>query len=171
MMPAEIEVTVSPFGYHIVQCISNAQDSVHIRHILITVTPTRADTLQTRKLAESVRKRLLAGDDFAVLAKEYSDDVQTRDKGGELGAFPMSELSPQYKDILSSMKPGESSEVVPSEFGLQIIKLLERVEGKMPTFDDVKDDLREVIYQRKMSEKYTSWLDKLKKGIYIEKRL
>jgi len=171
MIPAEVTVTVSPFGYHILQCIEKKENAVHARHILIPVVATRSDTAEARKRARSLAERARAGEDFAQLAREYSDDPQTKENGGGLGLFAVEDLSAPYDDVVSSMLPGETSEVVEGEFGFHIIRLLERVEGRPTTFEDVKDDLREIFYQRKLGEKYDAWLSRLKKGIYIEKRL
>lgn len=171
MIQAEITVTVTPFGFHIIQCTDKQEDAVRLRHILIAVLPTKSDTLAAKKLAESIRERALAGEDFAQLAKQHSEDPVSKEKGGDLGFFPSSDLSSPYKDVVSSMAPGEISEIVQAEFGFHIIKVLERSEARLPTFENVKDELREIYYQMKIAEKYDSWLAKLKKGIYIEKRL
>jgi parvulin-like peptidyl-prolyl isomerase len=69
------------------------------------------------------------------------------------------------------LEPGDVSDVVKGEFGYHIIKLQERTEGRGSTFEDVKDELREILYQRELAKAFDKWLDRLKKGIYIEKRL
>ncbi|MFQ5905166.1 MAG: peptidylprolyl isomerase [bacterium] len=171
MIPAEVSVTTSPFGYHIIQCIDKKENTVRARHILIRALATRSDTAEARRLALSLMERARAGEDFVQLAREYSDDPQTKGNGGELGLFAVGDLSAPYDEVVSSMKPGDISEVVEGEFGYHIIKLLERVEGKPTTFENVKEELREIFYQRKLGEKYDAWLNRLKKGIYIEKRL
>lgn len=171
MIVAEIKVTVTPFGFHIIQCTDKRENAVRLRHILIAVVPTRSDTLVAKKLAESIRERVLAGEDFTELAKQYSEDPESSKRGGDMGLFASSDLSSPYKDVVSSMTTGQISEIVQAEFGFHIIKLLERTEARTPTFEDLKDELREVFYQMKIAEKYDRWLAKLKKGIYIEKRL
>lgn len=171
LIQAEITVTVTPFGFHIIQCTDKREDAVRLRHILIAVAPTKSDSLAAKTLAESIRRRALAGEDFAELAGQYSEDPESRERGGDLGYFASSDLSNPYEDVVSSMTTGEIGEVVQAEFGFHIIKLLERTEARMPTFENVKDELREILYQMKMAEKYDLWLGKLKKGTYVEKRL
>ena len=171
MIPAEVTVAPSLFGYHIIQCIEKRDTAIRARHILIPVVATRSDTLEARSLAGSLVEKARAGGDFAELAKEYSDDAQTREEGGELGFFPVDDLFSPFDKVVSSMKPGEVSDVVEGDFGYHVIKLQERVEGRGATFEDVKDDLREILYQRELADAYDRWLERLKKGIYIEKRL
>lgn len=171
MILAEIRVTVTPFGFHIIQVTDKKEDSVRLRHILIAVVPTKSDTLAAKRLAESIKDRATAGEDFAELAKQHSDDPESGERGGDLGFFAASDLSSPYEDVVSSLTAGEIGEIVPTEFGFHIIKLLERTEARMPTFENVKDELREILYQMKMAEKYDIWLGNLKKGSYIEKRL
>jgi peptidyl-prolyl cis-trans isomerase SurA len=171
MIPAEVRVTPSLFGYHVIQCIEKHGNTMRARHILVPVLATKADTLQAESLARSLAERARAGEDFTQLAKEYSDDTQTSEEGGELGFFPVEDLFPPFDEVVSSLEAGEVSDVVQGEFGYHVIKLEERIEGKESTFEEVKDELREILYQRQLAEAYDRWLDRLKKGIYIEKRL
>jgi peptidyl-prolyl cis-trans isomerase SurA len=171
LIPAEVTVTASPFGYHIVQCVERKENGVHARHILIPVLPSKSDTLKAERLANSLAARARAGEDFSELARQYSDDPQSREDGGELGVFATDELTAPFDAVVSSLKPGEVSDAVAGEFGFHVIKLEERTEGRSSSFEDVKDELRELIYQREMAEKYDKWISKLKKGIYTEKRL
>jgi peptidyl-prolyl cis-trans isomerase SurA len=171
MIPAEVTVAPSLFGYHVIQCIEKSEDTMRARHILIPVLATGADTLEAQRLAGSLVDRARAGEQFAELAREYSDDLQTKEEGGELGFFPVEDLFPPFDRVVSSLEPGQVSEVVQGEFGYHVIKLEERTEGKETTFEDVRLELREVLYQRELAEAYDRWLEKLKKGIHIEKRL
>ena len=127
--------------------------------------------MEAKELVQSLRDRVIGGEDFGELANEYSEDPATNETGGELGFFAIPELSPPFDEVVSTMEQGDVSEVVQGEFGFHIIRLLERTEERLPTFENVKGDLREVLYQRKMADKFDKWLSKLKKGIYIEKRL
>lgn len=171
MIPAEVTVTASTFGYHIIQCIEKQADAVRARHILIPVVATRPETLEAKSLADSLAERARAGADFSMLAEKYSEDPATREEGGELGIFALEDLSPPFDQVVSSLEPGDVSDVVKGEFGYHIIKLQERTEGRGSTFEDVKDELREILYQRELAKAFDKWLDRLKKGIYIEKRL
>ncbi|RNI26025.1 peptidylprolyl isomerase [Rufibacter latericius] len=79
-----------------------------------------------REQLEEIRKRILAGEDFAALARQYSQDPGSGAAGGELGFFKKRELVPEYEAAALKLQPGETSPVIESMFGFHIIQLLER---------------------------------------------
>jgi parvulin-like peptidyl-prolyl isomerase len=79
-----------------------------------------------REQATEVLKRVRAGEDFAKLAKEFSIDPGSKDKGGDLGWFGSGQMVPEFDKAVSAMKPGEISDLVQSQFGYHIIKLEEK---------------------------------------------
>ncbi|MEK6476206.1 peptidylprolyl isomerase [Catalinimonas sp. 4WD22] len=83
--------------------------------------------------AEQIRKELIAGADFATLAKEHSDDPGSAVYGGELGFMGKGQLVPQYEKAALALATGETSEPVKTEFGYHIIQLLEIKEGRFNT--------------------------------------
>jgi parvulin-like peptidyl-prolyl isomerase len=84
------------------------------------------DTKQTRAKAEEVLKRVKAGEDFAALAKEYSTDPGSKDKGGELPWFKRGEMVKPFEDAAFSMQPGQTSDVIETPFGFHIIQTEEK---------------------------------------------
>ena len=81
---------------------------------------------EARKQLEDIRKRILAGEDFATLAKQYSQDPGSAAAGGELGFFKKKELVPEYEAAALRLEPGGISNVVESQFGFHLIQLIER---------------------------------------------
>jgi len=105
--------------------IPQQPQSVHLAHILLTIqlSPSTLDSLKIK--LENVRKEATAGVDFASLAVKYSEDP-TAKTGGDLGFFQKGELDPEFEKAAFSLKAGEISGVVQSQFGFHLIKLEEK---------------------------------------------
>lgn len=109
----------------------NEYERVHARHILIRIKGTAGPKSdkpelteeQAKAKAEDIRKQLLAGGDFAKLAKENSDDTATAEKGGDLGYFRRGQMVAEFEKAAFALKPKEVSEPVKSAFGYHIIEV------------------------------------------------
>jgi len=102
--------------------------TVNLKQVLITPQPSEEAQLAARERAEQVISRLRAGEDFAEVARELSDDVASRANGGDLGWVRQGQLLPAFEDVLFWMRPGQVSNIVETSVGYHIIKL-ERVRG------------------------------------------
>ncbi len=119
------------------------------RHILLTYPPqaTQAQRDSVRAELESIRKRAVAGESFAALARRYSQDTGNAKKGGDLGEFGRGDLVPALENAAFKLQPGQISPIVESPFGLHIVKLEAKI---IPPFDSVRDQYREQIQQERM---------------------
>jgi len=124
-------------------------------HILLTIGEggSAKDKEAVRKLAQDLLARVRAKpDEFAKLAAEYSKDPGSANKGGDLGFFGRGMMVKSFEDAAFSLKPGEISDVVETEFGLHIIRLTEVKGGTAKPFEEVKGQI-EATYRRQQGQK------------------
>lgn len=122
---------------------------IRARHILLQIPAeaTEAQEDSVRALAESLRERIMAGESFALLAGEYSQDPGSASDGGDLGTFSRGEMVPQFEEAAFSLSEGEVSEIVQTTFGLHLIKLEERM---VPSFEENLDEFRAQMKNRRV---------------------
>jgi peptidyl-prolyl cis-trans isomerase C len=118
------------------------EEEVQARHILVDSEE------KAKELAEKVAK----GGDFAALAKENSKDPGSKDDGGMLGFFGRGQMVPQFEEAAYRLKKGEISAPIKSQFGYHIIKLEDRRDKKLPTFDEVKDKILNSMIQKRAQD-------------------
>ncbi len=110
-------------------------EQVRARHILISVAAdaSEEDSAAALSKAISLTQRLRAGEDFAALATQYSDDTGSGQQGGDLGFFPRGQMVAEFEEAAFSLPIGEISDPVKSQFGYHIIEVLEQQPGS-PSF-------------------------------------
>lgn len=145
----------------------NEFEQVKARHILFSLRPqagqaTSPDKERVRKRALQVLQRLRAGEDFATLAKEYSDDPGTKENGGDLGYFPRGRMVKEFEEMAFSLSPGQMSDLVETTYGFHIIK----VEDKRTAPLDNQTKLE--IEQKVRGEKINATLEDLKKRYAVK---
>lgn len=119
------------------------KEQVRARHILIKL-PTGASEEERKKLrqkAEKILKEAKSGADFAELAKKYSEDEGTKDKGGDLGYFTKGRMVPEFERAAFSLKPGEISDIVETQYGFHIIKVEDKKPERVKSLDEVRDEI------------------------------
>lgn len=161
-------VVESSFGFHIIELIARDGASFHARHILILAQPTPDDVAKSIERAKMVHDRAVKGEDWMVLVNSYTDDASSKSTGGSLGEVPASSLGREYVDALDSLKVGGISEVLQGPTGYHIFKLIGKTEGGAYNYEEVKEQLHNLLMQRKLGEEYDRWMAELKKKAYIE---
>jgi peptidyl-prolyl cis-trans isomerase D len=122
---------------------------VKVRHILIKADPKDPEAVAVaKKKAESIREEALKGKDFAQLAKQYSEDTGTKDKGGELGFITPGQVVPEFEKAAFSLKPGGISEVIQTPYGFHILKVEEVVEAKTEPLEKAKGQIEALLRNR-----------------------
>jgi peptidyl-prolyl cis-trans isomerase C len=135
---------------------------VRARHILLRLPPdaTPAQRDSTMKLAERIRTDLVAdsGKNFAELAKKYSQDPGSKDKGGELGFFSRGQMVAPFDQAAFALQPGQISNVVETPFGLHIIQVEER---KNTPFAEAKDQFRQTTIRQRVQQAEQTYVQQL----------
>ena len=127
-------------------------EQVRVRHILITPTKDKDDAAAAKEAADVLAK-IKAGGDFAALAKEYSADPGSAEKGGDLGYFAAGHMVPEFDEAAFALKnPGDLSGVVKTKFGYHILQLEARKPAGPQSFDEVKDALLAKVKQSEMQK-------------------
>lgn len=143
-------------------------ETAKARHILVkTEAATSAeDDKKALEKAQSIAKEAkAAGANFAALAKKYSEDPGSKDKGGELGAFEKGRMVPEFDKVAFAAPIGEISEPVKSQFGYHIIQVEERKPAATKSFDEVKNDIAATMIAKERSKTALEDLEaKLKAG-------
>ncbi len=148
-------------------------EELRVSHILVSADANASkQTLdQARNKAESLRSRALAGEDFAKLARENSDDPGSASLGGDLSWMGRGVMVPPFEEAAYALKVGEISPVIQTTFGFHVIKLVDKRPGKALLFDDVKDQigryLKEVAVQDQIGAKVKALREKAKVEVFI----
>ncbi|EXI80465.1 MAG: Peptidyl-prolyl cis-trans isomerase SurA [Candidatus Accumulibacter appositus] len=162
-------------GFHLVKLLGKrgggalpAVQQTHARHILIKVNEVVSEP-EARHTLESLRQRIKHGENFADLARLFSQDGSAS-KGGDLGWIYAGDTVPEFERAMNQLAPGELSEPVQSPFGFHLIEVIER------RVQDVSSDrqraaARQVLRERKRDEAYQDWLRQMRDRAYVELRL
>jgi peptidyl-prolyl cis-trans isomerase C len=129
-------------------------------HVLVSVVGRDKATARAR--ANEVRRKVIAGDDLAALASEYSDDPGSKNKGGELNLSLLEEYEGPFGNALKKMKPGDVSEVVETRFGLHVIYLMEFLPEKKISFEAIKPTLIEEARLAYLKSNYDNYLNRIR---------
>lgn len=147
----------------------NRPESVRASHILLGVDAKASadDKKKAREKAEKLRKDLAGGADFAALAKDNSTCPSSQ-QGGDLGFFGKGQMVPAFEQAAFALKPGEVSDVVETQFGYHIIKLMEKKAAETVPFKDVRPRIEEFLKGQKVSAAVNAYLTETKKTAVIE---
>ncbi len=169
--PGEVSgIVPTRFGFHIIEVVEKGGATVHARHILARVESGPEDEERARAAAESLRLLVLEGRDFGDVAREHSDDEVSREAGGTLGWFTPEELSPEIRPVIVELEPGEIGDVVRGDTGYYVIKLLAHERGRIAPLDEVREDLREYVFNLKVKQEIAALIERLSEELYIDIR-
>jgi len=145
-------------------------ETVRASHILIKSKPDAdpASKEEKRGKLEAIKKRLDQGEDFAVLAKEFSH-CPSGEKGGDLGYFARGKMVKPFEDAAFSMNPGEVSGIVVTSFGFHLIKVTDKKPGHTILYNEAKEMIKQRLHRVKFIEEKNRYVAELKKKGKVER--
>lgn len=149
-------------------------EQVRASHILISTGDPRSpkpmsdeEKAAKHKIAEDLLKRAKAGEDFAKLAKEYSDDPGSKDKGGEY-TFARGQMIKEFEAAAFSLQTNQISDIVTTVYGYHIIKLSEKIPAQKVEFAKVSPEIKNYLERAEMEKMLPDYYKKLKKDANVE---
>jgi parvulin-like peptidyl-prolyl isomerase len=148
-------------------------EKVRASHILLGTRDEKGNELSKekkdakRKQADDLVKRARAGEDFAKMAKEFSDDPGSKDKGGEY-TFPRGQMVPEFEAAAFALKTNQVSDVVTTQFGYHVIKLSEKFPATKVDFEKSASHIRDFLSQKKLQKEIPTYMAKLRKEANVE---
>jgi peptidyl-prolyl cis-trans isomerase D len=128
------------------------ENRVHVEHILFkTLGKTEAEVTEIQKQAEDVLKKAKSGANFEDLAKKYSDDT-TKDKGGDLGWIIEGQTVPEFEHAAFSLPKGSISDLVKTQYGFHIIRVLDKETAHTKPFEEVRAEMEPTVLGQKVND-------------------
>jgi peptidyl-prolyl cis-trans isomerase D len=141
-------------------------DRAHVEHILLmTVGKTDAEIEEIQKKAQDILNQARKGTNFEDLAKKYSEDPGTKDKGGDLGWIVKGQTVAEFEKAAFSLPKGSISDLVKTQYGFHIIKIIDKETAHTKTFDEVKDSIRAPLMLSEADKQAGDIADKLSQAI------
>jgi len=122
---------------------------------------------ELKRKGEDILARLRKGESFSELAKKFSQGPGS-DEGGDMGIFETAQLEPELIKRLEAMPEGGVSDLIVRPNGIQIIKLIEKEERKVKSFEEVRDAIYSILYKGEVNERYTSWIKELRERSFTK---
>jgi len=144
-------------------------EQIQASHILLSLEPDASDEIKKEKRNElqAVLEKIKKGDDFAELARTYSD-CPSKEQGGELGSFPQGAMVKEFEEVAFNLKKDEVSDVVETQFGFHIIKLTGRTEASTTPLEQVKGQISSYLEAQKQSKEVAAYLETLRSAAKID---
>ena len=164
--------TETPFGYHLIENLGLNKDSIHARHILFKFKQSDADTKKTIEFLKNLKQKIEGGEPFEEMAKQYSEEIETKGTGGFLGKYPVDNMPPALAKIINSMKVGDISD--PLSYGNEpkpayhIIWKKALIPAHTASIKEDYQELEQLAKNYKQGKLYQKWVEGLRKTMYWE---
>jgi len=170
------DIIRSPNGFHIVKVVERRTkdkrrivEQTHAQHILMVPNQVKNSAVVKNKLVR-LRERIIAGEEFAPIARANSDDKGSAARGGDLGWLNPGVTVPEFQEQMAKLRPGEISQPIKSRYGWHIIQVIARRQHD-DTQAFLRNKIRKQIGERKSEEAVSNWLRRLRSEAYVEYRM
>lgn len=144
-------------------------ESVKVSHIFLKL-PEKSGEKEMNELKETldkVQKRLKGGEDFAEVARAYSNGP-TAGSGGSLGILKKGEMAPELEEVAFLLKKGEISGPIWTRQGVHILRVEDRGEGRYKKLDEVTEEIRKTLSDRELEKIFREWITELRESSFVE---
>lgn len=145
-------------------------ERVRIQQIVLLTQKDASPTqkMEIEKSVNEIREKVSAGEDFGKMAVAYSQGPVAR-TGGDLGYFHKGELMIEIEEVAFRLEKGEISPVIKTSLGYHLIKVLDKGKSAQDSsWQDHRDEIEEILYNKEFEKSYTDWLQELREKSYIE---
>jgi peptidyl-prolyl cis-trans isomerase SurA len=164
------EPVKTQYGHHIIEVLERTGEKVLARHILIRTETTDLDKKKTYEAINNIKDDIINFDDFYKAAADFSDDKTSNSSGGFLGMIDLEYYQvPELKKEISTIKTKTISSPIETDFGYHLIWVDEIQEGGPPTLETNWLELEEMALNKKKSDWYQTWINKIKSQFYIKR--
>lgn len=159
--------------YDQMQRRSDAVSAVKLSHMLFKLPerPTEQQLAEAKDRAAKAMQRVNAGEDFAKVAGEVTDDVGTKATGGELGYFQRGSINPEWEPIVFAMEKGDVRGPVSGPQGLHVFQVTEVQKSNLKPYAEMKEQLSRELRRKEMDKQTQTWIEELRKKAYIDIKL
>jgi len=163
------EPVVSSRGVHLLHLDAVTEDGRRtLSQVFLPITVSQEDVDTSKAKCEAARRRILDGEAFALVAAEVSEDPASARSGGVLGSFALTDLSRNFQEALQDAREGDVTEPLLTPAGWYVFKVLERREGHMYTFEELKDNLRQAVESQKIEKALSEYVDGLRDRFFVD---
>lgn len=153
-------------GIHVFMAETRTDQIITLRHFTVQYEISDEVKKAADKKAEEIFKKLEAGEDYNALAKEYSDDTETREKGGDLGTHILTTLNPKIQEVLNSIEIGKYSKPIETDIGLYIYKVDDRITPELTQQE--KQQIIAILRQQLFDKEWIAYTDTLMENAFIK---
>ncbi len=143
-------------------------EMIEVRSVLIKIKEDRGSEASLN-LAREILGRLQKGEDFAEIAKIYSDGLHAS-SGGDMGYIKKGEMIKRIDDVIFTLKEGETSEILRTDLGFHIFKVGDKKEARLMDFAEVKNGIEKLLFNNGIQKKMKEYIQQLRENAYITYR-